>query len=473
VRASEFGFQASDSTRALQAALDSGADTVIVDNMGADWVTGPLFVRHDNMKIVFQNGAVVTAKPGSFQGDNDSLITLYDRTNVVLSGYGATLRMNKSEYTGQWRMVVKLLSVKNVRVEGLTVRDSGGDGVYIGNSNSARGISYSEDVHVKDVSCINNHRQGITVISGQNVLIENCWIVGSNGTQPQGGIGLEPNSYHERLVNIHVRDVRLEENRGPCLIVSSNSFNSTSMPMSVTMERFLCRSSVATGGIAFSGPGAGLVEFKDGLIENQTDTGISGFRKPAYGAAQFRFTRCVIRNVGNVPVYLSGVDPGAREYGGVEWVDTVAENPVNGTVLSTGESSDSFGVANLRGQLTVFDSKRPFTLGLTSILGLVLGSKAHDISLMVSHRGAQPQSTVSVAASGKSFVISRSSSDVSFPLAVVYEAPGGNLPGAAVIPPGAANVTVTPVLPAGCIQMSLSWRPAYSVGGGPARVCSN
>ena len=47
VKASQFGFDPVDSTAALQAAFDSDADTVVVDNTGADWIARPLFVRRD------------------------------------------------------------------------------------------------------------------------------------------------------------------------------------------------------------------------------------------------------------------------------------------------------------------------------------------------------------------------------------------------------------------------------------------
>jgi len=471
VLASSFGFRAGDSTVALQAALDSGADVVIVDRTGSEWVTAPLFVRRDNMKIVFQDGVVVAAKVGAFRGDNDSLITLYNRSNVTLSGYGATLRMNKSEYSGQWRMVIKLLSVNHVLIEGLMLRDSGGDGIYIGNSHSGS-QTYSNDVHIKDIACYNNRRQGITIISGQNILIENCWIALSNGTIPQGGIGFEPNYAYERLVNIVVRDVRLEENYGQCITVSTNNYDSSSLPVSATFQRFLCRSTLSNQGIALSGGGnGGLVEFQDGLIEATRDTGISSFRKPAYTSPLVRFRRCTMRYIGNLPVYVSGTDPGAREYGGLDWVDSVVEDPRSTTVVASAESSDSLGLANLGGKITVFDSSRRFAYSLSSTVGLSLGAKAHDIRLTLAHKGTLPPTLVNVAPSGTSFQITRASSDLTNPLAVVYDAPGGNLPGVAVIAPGQTSVTVTPVLFGGCNRIYLAWRPSYSIGTGQAQVC--
>ena len=45
VRASEFGWNAEDATAALQAAIDSGAERVVVDRQEGDWIVRPIFLR--------------------------------------------------------------------------------------------------------------------------------------------------------------------------------------------------------------------------------------------------------------------------------------------------------------------------------------------------------------------------------------------------------------------------------------------
>ena len=41
VIASSYGYTKSDATKALQSAIKSGADSVIIDNTGSDWITDP------------------------------------------------------------------------------------------------------------------------------------------------------------------------------------------------------------------------------------------------------------------------------------------------------------------------------------------------------------------------------------------------------------------------------------------------
>ena len=72
VRVSEFGFDAEDSTRFMQAAIDSGAKKVVVD--ARRWIVLPLRGR-SNQEIFFEDGAVVEAKKGAYLGKDDCVFS--------------------------------------------------------------------------------------------------------------------------------------------------------------------------------------------------------------------------------------------------------------------------------------------------------------------------------------------------------------------------------------------------------------
>lgn len=97
VNASQFGFDREDATKALQAALDSGARKVVIPFMGAPWVVTPLQLR-GNMEIVLEPGVVLLAKKGAYLGTGDSMLTANGVENLTIRGYGATLRMHKKDY---------------------------------------------------------------------------------------------------------------------------------------------------------------------------------------------------------------------------------------------------------------------------------------------------------------------------------------------------------------------------------------
>jgi polygalacturonase len=121
-----WGFSKTDSTAALQAAIDSGAKTVLVPFMGDAWIVRPIKLR-GNLELVFEPGVLVLAKRGEFQGGGDSLFTAVDVENLTIRGYGATLRMWKSDYQkppykkAEWRMGIAIRGCRNVLIEGVRV----------------------------------------------------------------------------------------------------------------------------------------------------------------------------------------------------------------------------------------------------------------------------------------------------------------------------------------------------------------
>ena len=68
----------------------------------------------------------------------------------------------------EWRMVLEICSCTNVTISGMTLAESGGDGIYLG---TAGGDKPCKNVVIKDVICDRNYRQGISVINAENLLI--------------------------------------------------------------------------------------------------------------------------------------------------------------------------------------------------------------------------------------------------------------------------------------------------------------
>ncbi|MBR5626199.1 MAG: hypothetical protein IKW74_01095, partial [Thermoguttaceae bacterium] len=99
VVASSFGFDGNDSTEFIQAAIDSGAQKVIVDKQATPWVVRPLTLR-SNLELVLQEGVEIVAKPGEFASKGDVLLRAANVSNLTIrgEGAGATLKMRKHDY---------------------------------------------------------------------------------------------------------------------------------------------------------------------------------------------------------------------------------------------------------------------------------------------------------------------------------------------------------------------------------------
>lgn len=238
-----WGYNEEDSTEILQSAINSGVNVLYVPNMGTPWITEPLFLE-SNQEIIFESGCIIKAKKGSFQGGGDALFSIKDKENVILKGYGAVFEMRKEDYMGaeysdaQWRHTLQIRGCKNIQVLGLEMRKSGGDGIYIGTGSKEQegNINYCKDIYIKDVILNDHYRQGISIISAENILIENCIIVNTYGHSPEAGIDFEPNNSSERLINCTVKNCEITNNSGSGVMVYITQFDNNTLPVSIVLD---------------------------------------------------------------------------------------------------------------------------------------------------------------------------------------------------------------------------------------------
>ena len=291
-----WGFDPADATPAVQQAIDSGARRVVVPYMGEPWVVRPLRLR-GGLELVLEPGVVLLAKAGEYLGTGDSMLTAVDLEDITIIAHGAVMRMRKADYTrppykkAEWRMVLDMQGCRRVRLEGGRYEGSGGDGIYVGASAK---LPRCEDVVIRDVACHDNHRQGISVISARNLLIERCAFSGTGGTAPEAGIDLEPNSENECLENVVVRRCRMEGNEGAGILLYLKNLKKTGAPVSIRFED--CH--VAGGKDVGIGVGAlcddgvaGTVEFIRCTVE-KTKGGAVYLYDKSPEAALVRFENC-------------------------------------------------------------------------------------------------------------------------------------------------------------------------------------
>jgi hypothetical protein len=217
VSAAWWGFDPNDATAALQASLDSGATVVVIPSMGRPWVTGPLSIRSHTM-LVLEEGTEIIAKEGDFKKDDNSLFALKNVQDVSIYGYGARVAMRKADYRrapyakSEWRHAIEMYGCTDISVLGLTAESSGGDGVYLGRGDAQ---TYNSNVLLRDLLLRDHYRQGISVISAQDLRIQNVEMSFTEGTLPSAGIDFEPNNADERIVRCVLSNCIIHSNNGP------------------------------------------------------------------------------------------------------------------------------------------------------------------------------------------------------------------------------------------------------------------
>ncbi len=381
-----WGFREDDATEALQAAIDSGAKKVVVPFMNAPWTIRPVHLK-GNQEIILEPGVLVLAKKGEFKGPGDSLFTATGIENLTIYGYGATLRMRKKDYQSseyakaEWRMGIALRGAKNVRIEGLRVESSGGDGFYVDGGGN---LPFSQDVTIRNCVAHDNHRQGISVISAVNLLVENCVFSGTRGTAPEAGIDFEPDAPDQRLADCVVRNCLFENNHGHAILIYLKQLDRNSAPVSIRFESCHARmgaagmtpaevanlklegwAGMAIGAVKDNGP-RGVVEFIGCTTENTGREGIKVYDKSAGGVA-VRFSNCSLKNPWTsgvldygglrVPILLELRRPElTTRPGGVDFDDCRVYDDVNRPALAVEVERPEDGIRDIHGRITLHNS---------------------------------------------------------------------------------------------------------------------
>ena len=305
-----WGYDGADATPYIQAALSSKARKVTLDKREGPWFARPLFGRSD-LTLVVPEGVTLCAKRGEFRRQADFLLRFNTATNVTLTG-GGTIQMWFEDYTNkalygwsEWRHAIALLSCHKVCVENLKIVDSGGDGIYLGQQGR---VPACTDVTIRNMKLSRHNRQGISVISADRLLIENCVMENTCGTPPMAGIDFEPNNFHQMLRDITVRNCVVRGNYGAGFDFSVGNLNVSSPDISITLEN--CRSEGNHKPTKFHRSADVLTRY--------------------HGAVTFR--NCVFNDLDGGRTTFSS--PTGRETMSVAFVDCLAADPEKGGALT-------------------------------------------------------------------------------------------------------------------------------------------
>lgn len=149
--------------------------------------------------------------------------------------------MQREEYEnladGESRHAIRLGSATNVKIEGLSFEDTGGDGITITQSFEAgTAKNYCEDVLIKNCFFSNNYRQGLSISSVKNAIVENCEFTETRGTLPEDGIDIEPFNSTQRIENVLITGCRMYNNYGKAIQFALQFLDDTSQDVSVVVE---------------------------------------------------------------------------------------------------------------------------------------------------------------------------------------------------------------------------------------------
>ena len=279
VKASGFGFDANNATACLQKAIDSGAPVVLVDTVGKDWILDPVKLR-SGLTLIVGDGVTLRARPDGFHGATDCLFYAKDLKNIVVRGGRDSRIVNQNAYCdrakysySEGRHNFFLAGCDNVEIRDLTLDGSGGDGVYIRNT----GAGPCRNIRLENLTVRRQGRQGVSVISAENLTIRNCTFRDTRGMSPQAGIDFEPNRHTDTFKNCVVSDCRFINNDGCGIVLALSKLRDGAAPeVSITVERCYFEGNHNNLNIQRRAHApAGTIVFRDCELADSRGTGIS------------------------------------------------------------------------------------------------------------------------------------------------------------------------------------------------------
>jgi hypothetical protein len=501
VIASGYGYNATNATTAFRLAINNPSDTTIIDFTGnGEWnVDASIFFNLVNKTIIFEPGVKLIATPGYTPDGN--LFRIRYCNNVKVIGNNTLFKMQKTEYTsGEFRHCIAIVDCDNIEMNNITAADSGGDGIFVAAFGPAK--FYCENVILRNMVCDNNRRQGISVITVKNLLVEHCIFKNTNGTLPEAGVDFEPDQPYERLENIVFKKCSFTNNYGNGVALAMINLNSTSQPVDITFnDCYMSQNHQSSNIYAASEINAtspetnlptGSVTFNRCLIENSQWSAITA-RKAAssYG---INFNDCVFKNISqapinfNNPVWLETLSynpaPNAA-FGGVNFNNQVIEFNSNMAFLQAYGSPSSAGLANVTGNITVINPSAN-----TPPVYVNINSQT-NAGYTYNFLNSLPASTVNVAditanfyevnCSKNIFTYSRSTANNNYPLPVSFNITGTaasladyfHTPAFAIIPAGANSINDTLIAiddgvtePNETVNLSTIAGTTYTIGNG-------
>lgn len=156
-----------------------------------------------NSALYFQSNSKLIKSASSLT--NYQLININNLDNVTLINpklFGDR-KIHRSK-GGEWGMGISIISSVNINIINSDIRNFWGDGIYISRSGNRNSNNILIDGGIID----NNRRNGISLINGNNISIQNLIISNTNGTLPMAGLDIEPNSNSDNINNVVVTNVK-------------------------------------------------------------------------------------------------------------------------------------------------------------------------------------------------------------------------------------------------------------------------
>ena len=148
------------------------------------------------------NGSKIVLQSNDKKGY--SILSIWDLHNISICN--GTIVGERYEHiydsnsTHEWGMGINIRGGNNVQIFNMEIYNTTGDGIFIEDAIKI----ISQNISISNCNIYNNRRQGISIISAENVKIYNNEIHDINGTSPYACIDLEKSYNYQEIKNIFI-----------------------------------------------------------------------------------------------------------------------------------------------------------------------------------------------------------------------------------------------------------------------------
>ena len=146
-----------------------------------------------NMKLIMSSQAVLQAADTS--GKYYNVIYANHISNVTISGGQVKgERYGHSGTSGEWGMGIGIYDSTDICIDGVSISDCWGDGIYLGSNHEEDSIAGCSGVTITNCNVFNNRRNNLSIVMADYVTVSGCSFQDANGTAPEFGIDIETNN---------------------------------------------------------------------------------------------------------------------------------------------------------------------------------------------------------------------------------------------------------------------------------------
>ncbi|WP_436872804.1 right-handed parallel beta-helix repeat-containing protein [Acinetobacter haemolyticus] len=209
--------------------------------------------------IILKNNVTIEMSPKTIlnvipnNAKSYQVFRIHNVNNVKISG--GTILGDKYTHlgnAGEWGMGIEIKDSKNIYISNMNINKMWGDAIYIG----SKGKHNNDSIFISNVEMDDNRRQGISVISAENLYVNNVLVSNTGGAAPGSGIDIEPNDNKAILKNLNFNNIQTVNNKGVGIQTTLKYYKGSLEPISIFIDNHMDTGS--SFGLLVNGVGANV-----------------------------------------------------------------------------------------------------------------------------------------------------------------------------------------------------------------------